>query len=253
MHTDLLLKTLSVQTCSFQEEAMVSFILESIQKLENASWFLDEGNLYVTKGTSASYFCLAAHLDTVHPIEEHYSIRQEEEWVFSLSSQTGSPIGIGGDDKVGVFLALEMLRQSDTLKAVFFSNEEVGCLGSRKAQMPFFQDCKAVIQCDRRGNQDVVRTTQAGVSFFGNGFSRLIASVIKKHGYRFFDTGGITDVLQLKQKGLAAPVTNLSCGYYHPHSIHERVNVLDVEKCFGLLQALYNSVLAPTPAGFHQP
>lgn len=49
--------------------------------------------------------------------------------------------GLGADDKNGIWIALKCLRKYDSLKLAFFVSEEVGCVGSGKAVMDFFNDC----------------------------------------------------------------------------------------------------------------
>ncbi len=61
--------------------------------------------------------------------------------------------GIGGDDKVGVYTCLNALFQEgiESVKVSFFRNEEIGCIGSKAADMKWFEDVNWVCQLDRRG------------------------------------------------------------------------------------------------------
>ncbi len=45
----------------------------------------------------------------------------------------------------------------------------VGCIGSGHADMSFFSDCRFVIQCDRKGNGDMV-TQINGMKLCSNDF-----------------------------------------------------------------------------------
>lgn len=42
------------------------------------------------------------------------------------------------------------------MKCAFFVQEETGCIGSGEADMDFFADCRFVLQCDRKGDSDLV-------------------------------------------------------------------------------------------------
>ena len=64
--------------------------------------------------------------------------------------------GIGADDKNGVWMCLECLRDFKVMKCAFFVQEETGCKGSGAACMDFFADCRFVIECDRKGDSDMV-------------------------------------------------------------------------------------------------
>ncbi len=142
---------------------------------------------------------------------------ETEEIIFGYSSRNKRQEGLGADDKNGIWIALKCLKNYDTLKLAFFVSEEVGCIGSGKAVMDFFNDCRFVIQPDRRGYQEIV--TEIGwTSLCSPGF--LKASGYKQFGYR--ETHEMmTDVQELKEQGTSGSVINLSCGYYEPHTDHE--------------------------------
>lgn len=42
------------------------------------------------------------------------------------------------------------------MKVAFFVSEEIGCVGSRNADMGFFEDARFVIEPDRRGYEDLI-------------------------------------------------------------------------------------------------
>ena len=46
----------------------------------------------------------------------------------------------------------------------------------------------------------------------------------------------LTDVLELKEKGLAVSCINLSCGYYEPHTPHEFTVKKDLLNCLDLVR-----------------
>ena len=100
----------------------------------------------------------------------------------------------------------------ENIKVAFFVGEEVGCIGSSKANMDFFKDVRFVIQCDRRGSNDLIASI----------CSTEIASkeFIEATGYEAFgyhlEEGMMTDVLTLKENGLQVSAVNMSCGYYDP-------------------------------------
>ena len=76
-----------------------------------------------------------AHLDSVHEIQdytvkEEYHLNAQDEKKLSLvaySDNTGERCGIGGDDKAGVFICLELLDKLDNVKVFFPVAEEIGC------------------------------------------------------------------------------------------------------------------------------
>ena len=81
--------------------------------------------------------------------------------------------GIGADDKNGIWICLKCLEDFKAVKCAFFVQEEVGCIGSGHADMSFFSDCRFVIQCDRKGNGDMV-TQINGMKLCSNDFISAI-------------------------------------------------------------------------------
>ncbi len=120
----------------------------------------------------------------------------------------------------------------DNLKVAFFVGEEVGCVGSSKANMDFFKDVRFVIQCDRRSSNDLIASI----------CSTEIASkeFIEATGYEDFgyhlEEGMMTDVLTLKENGLGVSAINVSCGYYDPHSDHEFTVKRDLLNCLSFVE-----------------
>ncbi|MBF0647912.1 hypothetical protein IR083_03650 [Dysgonomonas sp. GY75] len=103
------------------------------------------------------------HTDEVH--ERHSSgyriITVADKLIFGYDYFSLQHCGIGANDKNGIWMCLKCLDESDYLKCAFFVSEEIGCVGSHKAGMSFFKDCRFVIQCDRRGHEDLVTEANA--------------------------------------------------------------------------------------------
>ena len=162
------------------------------------------------------------------------------------SSRNKRQEGLGADDKNGIWIALKCLKRYDTLKLAFFVSEETGCVGSGKAVMDFFYDCRFVIQPDRRGYQDIV--TEIGwTSLCSPEF--LKTAGYKKFGYKEIH-GMMTDVQELKERGLQVSCINLSCGYYEPHTDHEFTIKKDLMNCLSLVEHIIENCTEPYP---HQP
>ena len=234
-----LYNVLGVQSYSGEQQNMVNYILKYIKDNKiPCDYYLDEGNIYITKGKADVYPCVVAHMDTVHRIVKGYKVYKHDDCYFAWAGK--SQTGIGGDDKVGVFIALQMLIHKANIKIVFFRDEEVGMQGSKVAQMTFFEDVGYAIQCDRRGNDEVI-TNGAGTALCSEVFIDSIKGVMKLYGYRT-SSGSYTDVVQLKNNGLEACVVNLGCGYYNPHSSSETVIGNDVVYVWLLVQDMIDTL-----------
>lgn len=98
--------------------------------------------------------------------------------------------------------------------------------------MKFFDDCRFVLQCDRKGNSDFIS------NIYGNPLcsSQFIKDAsLGEHGYKE-ERGMQTDVQTLRQRGLEISCANISCGYYYPHTPHEMTNIADLKKCLTLVE-----------------
>ena len=227
---------LSIQTYSGAEWRMFAYIVRQCKRLDAHIRQDDYGNLYITKGRSNTYPCVVAHMDSVHKIGDSLSVIEHDDMLTGFNYTTMKQSGIGGDDKVGIYIALRCLEDFEHIKLAFFVDEERGCIGSGSADMSFFDDCRFVLQADRRGNSDFV-VNASGVKLSSKKFKKDIKPLIQGFGYSFSD-GMMTDVMQLKENGLKVSCANVSCGYYRPHSADEYVVISDVENCLDMFECI---------------
>jgi putative aminopeptidase FrvX len=223
---------LSIQSESYNQFRMFAYVIRQLKKID-CEYYVYNGCIYVTKGNASSFPCIVSHLDTVHEICEDLTVIQIGDNLTGFNSVTMSQTGIGGDDKVGIFIALQCLEKFENIKAAFFRDEEVGCEGSYEPDDDFFSDCGFVLQCDRKGNKDFI-TKAGGVRLSDKDFQRDVKFILNKYGYKF-ESGLMTDVMALKQCSIECSMANISCGYYNPHSVYEFVNVPDVLKCLNFV------------------
>ena len=191
------------------------------------------GNLYITKGKSSTFPCIVAHMDQVQERHSKDFIAYEaEDIIIGFSPKHKEQQGLGADDKCGLWIGLNCLQKFDCLKLAFFVGEEVGCKGSGLANMAFFDDCRFVIEPDRKGSEDLI--TQIGwTPLCSDDFLKDIG--FKKFGYKEAE-GMMTDIEALKDKGLMLSCINLSCGYYKPHSNEEFVYKPALLNCFAFVE-----------------
>ena len=230
---DSLREVLSTQATSYEYTDTMNFLIEKSIELGADDFEVDEhDNIYITKGKADVYPCVVSHTDTVHDIYKGYQVYQVKGNFVAFDSDTMQQVGTGGDDKVGMWVCLEMLRKFDNIKVCFFAQEEIGCVGSSKAREDFFDDVGYAFECDRKGSGDFVQES-SGVKMFGDVFKKAIDSTLTTYGYKI-TTGGLTDVHEISQIANIA-CANMSCGYYKPHSKQEYVNIADTCKMVGAL------------------
>lgn len=239
----LLKEVLSIPTHTHQEEFMIRFLMDWLEK-NNIEYNVDQyGNVYATKKISDVddnfyYPCVVSHTDTVHSIGS-IRIKEEElqnaqgEFKLSLKAYDDDerPTGIGGDDKAGIFACLSLLLELPYLKAAFFVAEETGCHGSRKADENFFKNVGYAIQFDAPENWMVTEMCFGEVMFDRDSeFFTKCDEVLTENmnrDYMDYMIHPYTDVYALRNK-FDFSCINFSIGYYKYHTVNEYVVVEDV-------------------------
>ena len=219
LRLDLLKRLLAVPTCSRQEGQMVEFIVEHVRQRGSARCgeivIDDWNNVYIRKGGLGVVPCVAAHIDTVHPLRP-VEIVQQDGILFGVDEQ-GQRTGIGADDKAGVYICLELLERFDDIAVALFAAEEIGCMGAKHAPASWFNDVGYVIEFDCPAN-GLVSYTSSGTRLFANDgeFIRTAAPVLQAHGLTKWQHHPFTDVMALRRR-FSFSCLNLSSGYHNWH------------------------------------
>ena len=239
MNLDFLKEVLSLPSISGDESMVRDYIIE-FAKTNDIEYYTDKkGNLYLTKGmldSTEEYFpCVVSHMDTVHRshrnlIENKVRLTIKEDnlgWLTAHHPETDKQTGIGGDDKCGVYVCLELFKNFDRLKGAFFVEEEIGMLGSKESDDRFFENVGYAIQFDAPSSNWITEIC-SGVKLFDEDFKTEIKGVLNESGYNKFSIDPFTDVNQLAKK-YDFNCLNLGCGYYRQHSDSEYVVISEVE------------------------
>lgn len=236
-----LLDVLMVQTNSENEKRMVLYLDKELGKLKLPYTIDAAGNVLVTKGKTNLYPCVTSHMDTIHKIVDNFKIYtdvDDKDLLFAMSNK--KRVGVGGDDKCGVFACLYLLKVIPHLKVVFFSGEEVGCRGSGSIDKRFFSDCQYLIQLDRQGKRDFIQTYW-GNKTVSHEFASEIGLIKKKYRYKNC-IGTVTDVMKLWNNKVGISCINLSCGYYKPHTAYEYISIKDLWNSVKFTEAIVNGM-----------
>lgn len=190
------------------------------------------GNVFVTKGDADSYPCLASHIDQVqHKHSKDFEIVEGKDVVFGYSAKSREQQGLGADDKNGIWICLECLREFSALKVAFFVGEEVGCVGSSSCDLKFFSDCRYVIEPDRMHGHDLITSMSVG-AVCSDEFAKALCA--EQYGYKEAH-GSITDVGELVERGVGISCLNLSCGYYQAHTSEEFTVLSELQNCLNFV------------------
>lgn len=168
-----------------------------------------DGYIYA-KGTFP--VLLVAHMDTVHHTPVKHIVYSDD------GNKISSPQGIGGDDRCGAHMVMEIIK-SYNCSVLFTEDEEKGCIGARK----FVKDLKDnkielakvnyMIELDRKGSNDAV--------FYECDNPDFEDFILAEKDWKF-DYGSFTDIVEL-EPAIGVAGVNLSCGYYNAHTTNEYV------------------------------
>lgn len=197
--------------CRMSQKELKKYVKQNLQKAYDSVVCQDgfvyaEGNFPVL---------LVSHLDTVHRELPKLMIYDKEKNIIS------SPQGIGGDDRAGVYIVLEVIKRYNC-SVLFCEDEEIGCVGSGKfaeTKLAKELDFNYIIEFDRANANDAVFYQCANPDF-----EDFITKEFYEKAY-----GSFTDICEIAPV-IGCAAVNLSCGYYNPHTIDEYVNLTEMEE-----------------------
>ncbi|WP_455501378.1 M28 family peptidase [Gemmiger sp.] len=155
---------------------------------------------------------LVAHMDTVHrrPVEQ---ICYSEDRAVAMSPQ-----GIGGDDRCGVWMILQILRAAKC-HVLFCEDEEIGCIGAKNFTRGNLQPrVNYIVELDRHGSNDAVFYSCDNPEF---------EDFITSFGFETAD-GSCSDISYIAPY-LETAAVNISCGYYCEHQRYEYIRLEEMK------------------------
>jgi len=169
---------------------------------------------------------LVAHLDTAHP-EPPEIICYSKDGRYMMSPQ-----GIGGDDRAGVHMILQILRQVNC-HVLFCEDEECGGRGaSAFTKSGILPDVNYIVELDRKGENDAV--------YYGCD-NRAFREYVAEFGFR--EAFGSFSDISILAPHLKTAAVNLSTGYYNAHRNHE---LIDTQVMATNTERVIEMVMTPT-------
>ena len=197
--------------CRMTQEELKDYVSNELFKTHREVYYGD-GYVYAQGKFPV---LLVAHLDTVHDKVPSLILYDK------LKDSYSSPQGIGGDDRCGVYMIFQVIKQFNC-SVLFCEDEENGGIGAKKfIKTDLAKELKFnyAIEFDRRGKNDAV--------FYdcdNTDFEDFITE-------NFFRTawGSYSDISTVAPF-LKCAAVNLSCGYYGAHTTGEYVVMNEMEK-----------------------
>lgn len=219
-----LIELLNITAHSGNEKPVRKYLQPILSELLDRVIVDDYGNLLGEKiiGTGdGATILLSAHMDTVKGVLANRKLIEKDG---KISASKGA---LGADDRAGIAIILEVLRNlgklksfNGVIKVAFSRQEEVGCVGAEKIDTKWYQDADLAIVVDRRGNRDIV--VGCGTAFCSDevGLFMEEVSALAEMDWKCVE-GGISDAMVFSHNGVNS--INLSAGYYNEHTDKEYV------------------------------
>lgn len=196
--------------CQMSQAKVKKYVEEQL-KLTYTDVTVGDGFVFA-KGTFP--VLLVAHMDTVHDLLPDLILYD------MTTDRMSSPNGIGGDDRCGIYMILEIIKRYNC-SVLFCEDEEIGCVGARKfveTDLAKELEFNYAIELDRKGSNDAV--------FYdcdNEDFTEFITKGFYDKAY-----GSMSDISTVAP-ALGCAAVNLSCGYYNAHTKKEYVVLSEME------------------------
>ena len=217
-----------IELCKYTQEELKKFLPDKLLEIGYEDVVVGDGYVYA-KGNIP--VLLTAHMDTVHkePVKDFYEF-VDENGCHIISS----PQGIGGDDRCGIYMILDVIKERKC-SVLFCEDEESGRVGAKKfVQTDLIEELEGMnflIELDRRDAMDAV--------FYDCDNPDFTNFVCDTTGYKKA-WGSYSDISTLAPACAVAAV-NLSCGYYNAHTLSEEVNVEEMMYTIEMVKRLIDA------------
>ncbi len=213
-----------IELCKATQEELKELLPDKLVEAGYTDIVIGDGYIYATGDIP---ILLTAHMDTVHvsTVKDYYEAIKDGKHVIS------SPQGIGGDDRCGIFIILEIIKNYKPF-ILFCEDEEKGGDGSDKFcetdLIAELEEMNFLIELDRMNNKDAV--------FYDCDNPEFTKFITETTGYKEA-WGTFSDISTLAPAcGVAA--VNLSCGYYNAHRLTEYVVVEEMYETLEVVKKL---------------
>lgn len=197
--------------CKMSQSDLKKFVAA---KLQETHGYVNVGDGYVY-AQGVFPVLLVAHLDTVHATLPTTIVYNKE------ADSLSSPQGIGGDDRCGVYMILEIVKKYNC-SVLFCEDEESGGIGATKftkTKLAQNLEFNYIIEFDRQGHDDAV--------FYNCGNEEFEQFITKDY---FKTAWGTFSDISILAPFFGCAAVNLSCGYYKPHTKNEYVVLTEMDE-----------------------
>tara|TARA_R110000765_G_scaffold106389_1_gene196836 strand:- start:556 stop:2001 length:1446 start_codon:yes stop_codon:yes gene_type:complete len=222
-----LLGMLSIATPMGSEHLMEEFLPKGADKDQHGNYILHVGK------SRDHHTVFSSHLDTVHKTAGKIVPIISDSGIVFAETLEGKPSVLGADDKVGVWLMLQMIEAKIPGIYAFHYGEERGGVGSSalvSGKPQWLGNIKKCIAFDRANYGDVIDTQFDKCC--SKEFAEALSLELNKHTPPRIEfkpaRGTFTD--SANYAGDVPECTNISVGYFQQHSTTEHFDAYWVQK-----------------------
>lgn len=218
------------QICKMSQ-AEVKKYMEEFLSYNNYAVINEDGYLYAIPQEDKVSVLLVAHMDTVHKTKCTEIINE--------NGKLSSPQGIGGDDRCGIYMIMNVIKELHC-SVLLTEDEEKGGIGANKfAKSAHIKNLNVnyMIEFDRKGCCDAVYYSCDNKDF---------KTFVKETTGMKEAMGTYSDISTLMPAAKLAGV-NFSCGYYNAHTVSEYVVFDEMED---VISAAKNMIKEPCEKPF---
>jgi len=221
---DLLIDLTEFTVPHGNEDLMYDKIKSNCNKNLNKDEF---GNLFINIGESKILF--SAHLDTYSK-----NVEKIKHVIDNNFLKTDESTILGGDNRVGCAILINMINNNIPGNYYFFCGEEVGRLGSEYHNSKISEDKYLLAITFDRKEIGSICNYQRGIKLANDKLVDFLMSELNKTGYNFFkDNFGLScDTYSFNKK--VNNCLNISTGVYDEHKVTERVDINFYKSIFNI-------------------
>lgn len=256
MIENLSFEELIIWACKSQESSLRIELLKVLKEFgyeihkDSYSSYKDPGNsiynnvLFIRGKPNCSFIC---HTDICRDYVAINSDSPEPEPTPVIKNMNGERIlqdyncktQIGGDDRLGVAIAVWTLLQSKNDCALLLTtDEEIGLRSSYELDIPKINDFELLIQIDRGNQSNQIVNEIGGLELCNSLMSETLKLITSKRIPRTLVKGAPTDIYALKKQNKIQNAVNITCGYHNSfgQSGHEYINIREAKETLFLIK-----------------
>lgn len=226
-----------IKICKMSSEELYNFMLQELKK-HYKRVYKSSKKTWLYAPSEKENIILTAHIDTVHT----QRIKTVKEYKYKNNTYITSDAGIGGDDRCGVYMILQLLENGYKPGIILCDKEESGGIGSsdfiktinakkNKKIKDRLKKTQFMIELDRMNSSDAV--------YYSCDNRDFIDYIEDEIGYK--EAFGSFSDIENMMKPLGVAGVNLSCGYYNQHTTEEYVIFEEMMKTIEAVEKLLHS------------